>query len=102
MRCGDADTSAMGDTGPCGPCGDPLGSPPGGAGTRSPMTRLLELWNLVFMQYERSADGSLSGRRQSIDTGMGLERIAAVLVGEESNYHTDLFLPILEGQQKPG
>ena len=101
LRCGDADNFwAMGDTGPCGPCteihwdrrpgeaGDPLADD----------TRLLELWNLVFMQYERSADGSLSElAAKSIDTGMGLERIAAVLVGEESNYHTDLFLPILEG-----
>ena len=101
LRCGDADNFwAMGDTGPCGPCteihwdrrpgeaGDPLADD----------TRLLELWNLVFMQYERSADGTLSElAAKSIDTGMGLERIAAVLVGEESNYHTDLFLPILEG-----
>jgi alanyl-tRNA synthetase len=101
LRCGDADNFwAMGDTGPCGPCteihwdrrpdelGDPLADD----------TRLLELWNLVFMQYERSADGELAElAAKSIDTGMGLERIAAVLMGEESNYHTDLFLPIIEG-----
>ena len=101
LRCGDEDNFwAMGDTGPCGPCteihwdrrpgeeGDPLADD----------TRLLELWNLVFMQFERSADGQLAElAAKSIDTGMGLERIAAVLVGEESNYHTDLFLPIIEG-----
>ena len=101
LRCGDEDNFwAMGDTGPCGPCteihwdrrpddeGDPLADD----------ARLLELWNLVFMQFERSADGELSElAAKSIDTGMGLERIAAVLVGEESNYHTDLFLPIIEG-----
>jgi alanyl-tRNA synthetase len=101
LRCGDKDNFwAMGDTGPCGPCteihwdrrpgesGDPLADD----------SRLLELWNLVFMQYERDAKGKLADlAAKSIDTGMGLERIAAVLAGEESNYHTDLFLPIIEG-----
>jgi alanyl-tRNA synthetase len=101
LRCGAKDNFwAMGDTGPCGPCteihwdrrpdeaGDPLADD----------TRLLEIWNLVFMQYERASDGTLNDlAAKSIDTGMGLERIAAVLAGEASNYHTDLFLPIIEG-----
>jgi len=91
---------AMGDTGPCGPCseihfdhGEQHG-PPGGPAVESP--RYVEIWNLVFMQYERSKDGSLTPLpRPSIDTGMGLERIAAVMQGVYSNYDTDCFTPIM-------
>ncbi|MCB9797005.1 MAG: alanine--tRNA ligase, partial [Alphaproteobacteria bacterium] len=93
---------SMGDTGPCGPCTeihydhgahiDPKG---GGPATDSP--RYVEIWNLVFMQYEQSADGSRTPLpRPSIDTGMGLERLAAVKQGVYSNYDTDLFQPIIQ------
>src|ERR671924_1841205 len=93
---------AMGDTGPCGPCseihidqGPELGTGPedvlGGSGDR-----FLELWNLVFMQYSRAADGTLTPLPQkNIDTGMGLERIAAIIQGVQSNYETDLLRPII-------
>jgi len=92
----------MGDTGPCGPSSeilydlgeeaDPSQKTPDEEGER-----FLELWNLVFMQFNRRADGTLEPLpKKNIDTGMGLERILAVLQGELSNYHTDLFLPILE------
>ncbi len=94
---------AMGDTGPCGPCSEihvdfgpnPLCRNPGcdpacGCG------RFLEIWNLVFMQYERDAAGKLVPLpRPSIDTGAGLERLAAVIQGVPSSYDTDLFRPIL-------
>ena len=87
----------MGDTGPCGPCseifydhGDHLaGGPPGSL--EQDGARFVEVWNLVFMQYEQMADGERRGLpRPSIDTGMGLERIAAVLQGKHDNYDTDL------------
>ncbi len=92
---------SMGDTGPCGPCseihydhGEAFG-PGGGPATES--TRYVEIWNLVFMQFDRSKDGTLSPLpRPSIDTGMGLERIAAVMQGRYSNYDTDCFTPIME------
>ena len=65
--------------------------------------RFLEIWNLVFMQFDRSADGTLTPLpRPSVDTGAGLERIAAVLQGEDSNFHTDLFLPLLDAVAEPG
>ncbi len=94
---------AMGETGPCGPCSeiyvDRAPQRPAEdweAGTES--GRYLELWNLVFMQFDRAADGTLSPLpRPSIDTGAGLERVAAALQGVESNYDTDLFRPLLEG-----
>ncbi len=88
---------AMGDTGPCGPCseifydqGDSLfGGPPGSADQDG--DRFLEFWNLVFMQFEQVRPGErLALPRPSIDTGMGLERIAAILQGKKSNYDTDL------------
>jgi alanyl-tRNA synthetase len=102
----------MGDTGPCGPCSeiyvDIGGSAAQGGGgaalsraefeEQAEAGRFLEIWNLVFMQYDRSADGTLTPLpKPSVDTGAGLERIAAVLQGEESNFHTDLFLPLLHG-----
>ncbi|MGQ4807174.1 Alanine--tRNA ligase [Candidatus Entotheonellaceae bacterium PAL068K] len=93
---------SMGDTGPCGPCseihidqGPALGTGPdnvlGGEGDR-----YLELWNLVFMQYNRDATGNLTPLpQQNIDTGLGLERVAAVLQGVHSNYETDLLRPLI-------
>ena len=93
---------AMGDTGPCGPCseifidqGDRLeGGPPGSADQDG--DRFLEFWNLVFMQFERHADGTMVPLpKPSIDTGMGLERIAAVLQGVLSNYDADLFRKLI-------
>jgi alanyl-tRNA synthetase len=93
---------AMGDTGPCGPCseiffdhGDHIaGGPPGSADADG--DRFIEIWNLVFMQFERHGDGSMVPLpKPSIDTGMGLERIAAVLQGVHDNYDTDLFRKII-------
>jgi alanyl-tRNA synthetase len=88
---------AMGDTGPCGPCSEIFwdhgegipGGPPGSADADG--DRFTEIWNLVFMQFEQRADGSRADLpRPSIDTGMGLERIAAVLQGKHDNYDTDV------------
>jgi len=92
----------MGDTGPCGPCseiffdhGDKIpGGPPGSADADG--DRFIEIWNLVFMQYEEQGGGTrLTLPRPSIDTGMGLERIAAVLQGTHDNYETDLFRALI-------
>jgi alanyl-tRNA synthetase len=96
---------AMGDIGPCGPCSEiyydlgpvasggrevPFGSPEG-------EHRFLEIWNLVFMQFDRAADGTLLPLpKPSIDTGSGLERLALVLQGKLSTFETDLFMPIIE------
>jgi alanyl-tRNA synthetase len=89
---------SMGDTGPCGPCSEIFydhgpqipGGPPGSPDEDG--DRYVEIWNLVFMQYERSADGKLTPLpKPSVDTGMGLERIAAVMQGATSNYDIDLF-----------
>jgi alanyl-tRNA synthetase len=94
---------AMGDTGPCGPCseifydhGDHIpGGPPGSADADG--DRFIEIWNLVFMQYEQLPDGRrLALPKPSIDTGMGLERIAAVLQGTHDNYNIDLFRAIIQ------
>lgn len=94
---------AMGDTGPCGPCseifydhGDKIpGGPPGSPDQDG--DRFIEIWNLVFMQYEQTADGQrLELPKPSIDTGMGLERIAAVLQGTHDNYGIDLFRAIIQ------
>ena len=91
---------SMGDTGPCGPCSElhydqgpsvPGDDKPNGAGDR-----VMEIWNLVFMQFDRDASGRTTPLpKPSVDTGAGLERITAVLEGKNNNYDTDLFAPIL-------
>ena len=94
---------AMGDTGPCGPCteifydhGEAVrGGPPGTPEQEG--DRYVEVWNLVFMQYERDRQGTLSPlSKPSVDTGMGLERLTAVMQGVTNNYDTDLFMEIIE------
>jgi alanyl-tRNA synthetase len=96
---------AMGDTGPCGPCSElhydmgPAASDEGHTDCTFPCDcgRYVEIWNLVFMQFNRDATGTLTALpRPSIDTGMGLERVAAVLQGVISNYDTDLFVPLID------
>ncbi len=93
---------AMGDTGPCGPCSEIFydhgpeiaGGPPGTP--EEDGDRYVEIWNLVFMQYERSSDGVLVPLpKPSVDTGMGLERVAAVMQGVHSNYDIDLFKSLI-------
>ena len=95
---------AMGDTGPCGPCseihidqGPEMGCGSPGCAVGCDCDRYLELWNLVFMQYERDAGGKMTPLpKPSIDTGMGLERITATVQGFTSNYDSDLFTPIMD------
>jgi alanyl-tRNA synthetase len=99
----------MGDTGPCGPCSeihidlgpdmcDKKGIPGHKCAVNSGCSRFIELWNLVFIQYNRTDGGKLLELgAKYVDTGAGLERIAAVLQNKKSNYDTDLFTPILEG-----
>jgi alanyl-tRNA synthetase len=93
---------SMGDTGPCGPCSEIFydhgeevwGGPPGTPEEEG--DRYIEIWNLVFMQYNRDADGVLTPLpKPSVDTGMGLERLAAVLQGVHSNYEIDLFVHLI-------
>ncbi|MBW2636695.1 MAG: alanine--tRNA ligase [Deltaproteobacteria bacterium] len=94
----------MGETGPCGPCSEIIYDQGEGVGCGRPecdinceCDRHLELWNLVFMQYERDNEGNLTPLpKQNIDTGMGLERLAAVVQGVESNYECDLFKGIID------
>ena len=108
LRLGDADNFwSMGDTGACGPCSEIFydqGAESfsgkedylGGEGDR-----FLEIWNLVFMQYEKSADGTMTPLpKPSIDTGMGLERVVAIKEGATSNYGSSLFMPIILEVQK--
>ena len=110
LRLGEKDNFwAMGDTGPCGPCsevhfhqGDDLPCAEEAAGRKClgpecECDRWLEIWNLVFMQFDRDAAGKLNPLpKPSIDTGMGLERIAAVVQGKRSNFDTDLLRPLLD------
>jgi alanyl-tRNA synthetase len=104
---------AMGDTGPCGPCSElhyfqgndiPCAEEEAGRkclGVACDCDRWLEIWNLVFMQFERGADGSMTPLpKPSIDTGAGLERVAAVVQGKRSNYDTDLFRNIIRAVEK--
>lgn len=103
-RCGAKDNFwSMGDTGPCGPCteifydhgADVAGGPPGSPDEDG--DRYIEIWNLVFMQFDRSADGTLTPLpKPSVDTGMGLERLAAVMQGVHNNYDIDLFQALVK------
>lgn len=103
-RCGEQENFwSMGPTGPCGPCTEIFydhgpaifGGPPGS--DTADADRYVEIWNLVFMQYNRAQDGTLTLLpRPSVDTGMGLERIAAVMQGVTNNYDTDLFQPLIK------
>ncbi|HNW92392.1 MAG TPA: alanine--tRNA ligase [bacterium] len=105
FRMGEKDNFwSMGETGPCGPCSEILFDQGPGVGCGKPdcspscgCDRYLEIWNLVFMQYNRSADGKLTPLpKPSIDTGMGLERLTALLQGQQSNYHSDLLMPLID------
>ncbi len=94
---------AMGETGPCGPCSEifyDMGLAASESGEDKPFgqddARYVEIWNLVFMQFDRDQQGELNLLpRPSIDTGAGLERMAAVLQGKISNFETDLFTPLI-------
>ncbi|PHS23938.1 MAG: alanine--tRNA ligase [Methylophaga sp.] len=97
---------SMGDTGPCGPCSeifydhgaDIAGGPPGTP--EEDGDRYIEIWNLVFMQYDRAQDGTMTPLpKPSVDTGMGLERLAAILQGEHNNYQIDLFQHLIKAIQ---
>ena len=107
-RLGDDDNFwSMGDTGPCGPCSEIFydhgehidGTPPGAEGDEG--DRFIEIWNLVFMQFNRDEGGKMEPLpKPSVDTGMGLERIAAVLQGVNSNYETDVFRDLINASEK--
>ena len=107
-RIGAADNFwSMGDTGPCGPCSEIFydhgpevpGGPPGSAEQEG--DRFVEIWNLVFMQFNRAVDGKLTKLpKPSVDTGMGLERIAAVLQGARNNFDIDLFQNLIHASAK--
>ena len=98
---------SMGDTGPCGPCSEIfydhgsniVGGPPGSKDEDG--DRYIEIWNLVFMQFDRDEDGSMTALpKPSVDTGMGLERLAAVMQSVHSNYETDLFKNLISATKK--
>ena len=98
---------SMGDTGPCGPCSeifydhgeDIFGGPPGSPDEDG--DRFIEIWNLVFMQYNRHADGTMANLpKPSVDTGMGLERISAIMQGVHSNYEIDIFQGLIRDTAK--
>ncbi len=102
-RCDEDNFWSMGDTGPCGPCTEIFydhgpeiaGGPPGSPEAEG--DRYIEIWNLVFMQFNRAADGNMTPLpKPSVDTGMGIERIAAVLQGVHNNYDIDLFQSLLQ------
>ena len=106
-RLGEDNFWQMGETGPCGPCSEIFydhgenvrGGPPGSS--NDDLDRYIEIWNLVFMQYEKKADGTMDPLpRPSVDTGMGLERIAAVMQGVHNNYDIDLFQALLKSAGK--
>ncbi len=107
-RCGEQDNFwAMGDTGPCGPCSEIFydhgpsipGGPPGSPEQEG--DRYIEIWNLVFMQFNRQANGEmLALPKPSVDTGMGFERLAAVMQGVHSNYEIDLFVNLIRSAIK--
>ncbi|KTD03402.1 alanine--tRNA ligase [Fluoribacter gormanii] len=109
-RCGEKDNFwSMGDTGPCGPCTEIFydhgpeipGGPPGSPDEDG--DRYIEIWNLVFMQFNRDKDGNLHPLpKPSVDTGMGLERLAAVVQGVHSNYETDIFQYLIKSTAKLG
>ena len=100
----------MGDTGPCGPCSEihvdlrsdeERARVPGKSLVNQDDPRVMEIWNLVFIQYNAQVDGSLQTlKAQHVDTGMGFERVVAVMQGKSSNYDTDLFLPLLDSVAK--
>lgn len=102
-RCGEADNFwSMGDTGPCGPCSEIYydhgpsiaGGPPGSPDQEG--DRYIEIWNLVFMQYNRDSQGVLHPLpKPSVDTGMGMERVAAIMQGVHSNYEIDIFVQLI-------
>ncbi|UCG80481.1 MAG: alanine--tRNA ligase [Desulfobacterales bacterium] len=105
VRLGEKDNFwSMGDTGPCGPCSEILIDQGEAIGCGRPECRVgcdcdryMEIWNLVFMEFNRDASGRMTPLpKPSIDTGMGLERLAAVVQGHTSNYETDLFMPIIK------
>lgn len=108
VRLGEADNFwQMGDVGPCGPCteiyidrGESYGTGPDNAGPGCSGDRFLEIWNLVFMQYDRTPQGDKPLSQTGVDTGMGLERLCAVVQNKESIYETDLFYPIIEKIQE--
>lgn len=106
--CGETDNFwSMGESGPCGPCSEVFydhGASVSGGAPGTPTAdgdRYVEIWNLVFMQYQRSKEGLMSPLpKPSVDTGMGLERLAAVMQGVTNNYDTDLFQPLIKAVAK--